>query len=136
MYFFNILASLDIALDLLEEQSKRLVTIETLITFLENINLNIHSDPSIKRDKGQHSQFFPCFAKKYTFFHMFIDTIAYQHLHDYQKVTVSGSINGCRWDFHIFLTGVRQTVTNPVPCSSLQKVICKCIKSIKCIIRS
>ena len=37
----------------LKEQSQRLVTFETLVTFLtiENNNLNIHSDPRIKSDR-------------------------------------------------------------------------------------
>ena len=36
---------------------------ETQITFLtiENNNINIHGDPSIKSDKGQHLQFLRCF---------------------------------------------------------------------------
>ena len=46
----------------IKEQSKRIQTIETLITFLtiEKNNLNINSDSSIKSDMGQHSQFFSC----------------------------------------------------------------------------
>ena len=30
---------------------------------IENNNHNIHSDPSIKSDRGQHSQFLQCFKK-------------------------------------------------------------------------
>ena len=46
-----------------KEQSWRLVTFETLITSLtiENNNLNIHSDSSIKSNMGKHSQFLRCF---------------------------------------------------------------------------
>ena len=48
------------------EQSQRLETIETLLTFLtiENNNLNIHSEPSIKSDRGQHWQFLRCFKNR------------------------------------------------------------------------
>ena len=51
-----------------KEQSSRLETIETLLTFLaiENNNLNIHSQPSIKSDRGQHSQFLRCFTIRTT----------------------------------------------------------------------
>ena len=42
-----------------KEQSKRLVNIETLITFLtlENNNINILYHPSIKSDMGQNRNF-------------------------------------------------------------------------------
>ena len=42
-------------------QTWRLEIIETLFAFLtiEKNNLNIKSEPSIKSDRGQHSQFLP-----------------------------------------------------------------------------
>ena len=59
-----------------KEQSQRLDTIETLLTFLtfpaskknktfltiENNNLNIHSESSIRSDRGRHWEFLRCLA--------------------------------------------------------------------------
>ena len=50
-------------------QSWRLEIIETLFAFLtiEKNNLNIKSEPSIKSDRGQHSQFSQCFLSLFHF---------------------------------------------------------------------
>ena len=62
----KIVAMVTMTENVLKELSQRFVTFYTLITFLtiENNIQNIHSDPPIKSDSGQYSQFLQCFFLK------------------------------------------------------------------------